>query len=171
MGGTLRRLEFLHHRDKLDNTKNFVLFQKDAIHTYVAQSGLIGDDLPNHTTVYNPLAGGLLARAIDPELGPPPGSRFATNKLYTGRYWTPGMHAAAAALRDAAELHGVSSIDLAYGWLRDRPGVDSVLVGPATVAHLDDALAAWSRPLPPELLARADEIHAGMTATDARYAR
>jgi len=53
VGGTLRRLEFLHHRDKLDNTKNFVLFQKDAVHTYVAQSGLIGDDLPNHTTVYN----------------------------------------------------------------------------------------------------------------------
>jgi YidC/Oxa1 family membrane protein insertase len=34
VGGTLRRLEFLHHRDKLDNTKNFVLFQKDAVHTY-----------------------------------------------------------------------------------------------------------------------------------------
>ena len=56
VGGTLRRLEFTEHRDKLDKSKNFVLFQKDAVHTYVAQSGLIGDALPNHTTVYNPAA-------------------------------------------------------------------------------------------------------------------
>ena len=53
LGGTLRRLEFTEHKDKLDKTKNFVLFQKDANHTYVAQSGLIGDELPNHTTLYN----------------------------------------------------------------------------------------------------------------------
>jgi YidC/Oxa1 family membrane protein insertase len=52
VGGTLRRLEFTEHRDKLDKTRNFVLFQKDAVHTYVAQSGLIGDELPNHTTAY-----------------------------------------------------------------------------------------------------------------------
>lgn len=53
VGGTLRRLEFTQHRDKVDKSKNLVLFQKDAAHTYVAQSGLIGDDLPNHTTVYS----------------------------------------------------------------------------------------------------------------------
>ncbi|HEX9450268.1 MAG TPA: membrane protein insertase YidC [Burkholderiales bacterium] len=52
VGGTLRRLEFTGHRDKVDKSRNFVLFQKDAAHTYVAQSGLIGDDVPNHTTVY-----------------------------------------------------------------------------------------------------------------------
>ncbi len=53
VGGTLRRLEFTEHKDKLDRSRNFVLFQKDADHTYVAQSGLIGDELPNHTTIYN----------------------------------------------------------------------------------------------------------------------
>ena len=56
VGGTLRRLEFTEHRDKLDKTRNFVLFQKDSLHTYVAQSGLIGDELPNHTTVYSSAA-------------------------------------------------------------------------------------------------------------------
>ena len=56
VGGNLRRLEFTEHRDKLDKTKNFILFQKDAVHTYVAQSGLIGDELPNHTTAYNSVA-------------------------------------------------------------------------------------------------------------------
>jgi YidC/Oxa1 family membrane protein insertase len=56
VGGTLRRLEFTGHRDKLDKSKNFVLFQKDDGHTYVAQSGLIGDELPNHTTAYHSAA-------------------------------------------------------------------------------------------------------------------
>ena len=56
VGGTLRRLEFTEHREKLDKTRNFVLFQKDSVHTYVAQSGLIGEELPNHTTVYNSAA-------------------------------------------------------------------------------------------------------------------
>ena len=56
VGGTLRRLELTDHKDKLDKSKNFVLFQKDAVHTYVEQSGLIGDELPNHTTVYNSTA-------------------------------------------------------------------------------------------------------------------
>ena len=56
VGGTLRRLEFTEHRDKLDKTRNFVLFQKDSVHTYVAQSGLIGEELPNHTTVYSSAA-------------------------------------------------------------------------------------------------------------------
>ncbi len=52
VGGSLRRLEFTRHKEKLDKTKNFVLFQKDASHTYVEQSGFIGNELPNHTTTY-----------------------------------------------------------------------------------------------------------------------
>ena len=56
VGGTLRRLEFTQHRDKLDKSRNFILFQKDAVHTYEAQSGLIGEEMPNHTTLYNSAA-------------------------------------------------------------------------------------------------------------------
>lgn len=52
VGGVLRKLELTRHRDKVDRSKNFVLFQQSANQTYVAQSGLIGNDLPNHTTVY-----------------------------------------------------------------------------------------------------------------------
>ncbi len=56
VGATLSRLEFTQHRDKVDKAKNFVLFEKDATHTYVAQSGLIGEGLPNHTTLYSAAA-------------------------------------------------------------------------------------------------------------------
>lgn len=52
LGGDLRRLEFKAHRDTVDKAKNFVLFQNTPQHVYVAQSGLIGNDMPNHRTVY-----------------------------------------------------------------------------------------------------------------------
>jgi len=50
-GGDLRRLELLEHLDTSDKKKNFTLLQQ-AEHTYVAQSGLIGNGLPNHRTRY-----------------------------------------------------------------------------------------------------------------------
>jgi YidC/Oxa1 family membrane protein insertase len=62
-GGELRRLELKRHRDTADKSKPFVLFQREADHTYVAQSGLIGEyvsesgqaekaEVPNHHTLY-----------------------------------------------------------------------------------------------------------------------
>ena len=52
VGGGIRRLQFTGHRDKLDASKDFVLFDKRSDHTYVAQSGLLGKEVPNHNTVY-----------------------------------------------------------------------------------------------------------------------
>lgn len=41
LGGTLKRLELLKHKDATDPAKNFVLFGPE--HSYSAQSGLIGE--------------------------------------------------------------------------------------------------------------------------------
>ncbi|MEK6591587.1 MAG: membrane protein insertase YidC [Pseudomonadota bacterium] len=51
-GGDLRRLEFKKHRATLDKNKNFVLFDSKPDHVYIAQSGLIGANLPNHRSTY-----------------------------------------------------------------------------------------------------------------------
>jgi YidC/Oxa1 family membrane protein insertase len=51
-GGDLRRLEFKKHRATLDRNKNFVLFENKPDHLYIAQSGLIGPNLPNHRSTY-----------------------------------------------------------------------------------------------------------------------
>jgi len=56
LGGDLRHLQFKKHRDILDKNKNFVLFEMSPERTYVAQSGLIGEGLPNHRTVYQATA-------------------------------------------------------------------------------------------------------------------
>lgn len=51
LGGDIVALELLTHPDTVDKAKNFVLLGPQ--HRYAAQSGLIGDGLPNHKTVYS----------------------------------------------------------------------------------------------------------------------
>ncbi len=126
-----------------------------------------------HTTVYNPLAGGLLAREARPGDTPPKGSRFDTNPLYRGRYWSEAMIARAGRYRALALDVGLSPISLAYAWLAHRraTGVDSILVGPGTVGHLDAALEGVRVKLAPDVLARIEALHLEIAGTDARYAR
>jgi len=49
-GGNLVYLELLKHKDRLQGAKNFVLFGPE--HHYSAESGLIGESLPNHRTLF-----------------------------------------------------------------------------------------------------------------------
>ncbi|MCU0868256.1 MAG: membrane protein insertase YidC, partial [Burkholderiales bacterium] len=51
-GGDLVHLELLDHGDPEEPTRPLVLFTRSAEHTYLAQSGLIGPGLPNHTTAW-----------------------------------------------------------------------------------------------------------------------
>ncbi|HUQ76520.1 MAG TPA: membrane protein insertase YidC [Burkholderiales bacterium] len=55
LGGTLKRLELLRHKDSNDPQKNFVLL--GPAHQYEAQSGLTGDGGPNHRTLWRADAG------------------------------------------------------------------------------------------------------------------
>jgi YidC/Oxa1 family membrane protein insertase len=50
LGGTLKRLELLRHKDSADPEKNFVLIS--PAHQYEAQSGLARDDGPNHRSLW-----------------------------------------------------------------------------------------------------------------------
>jgi len=52
VGGVLQHLELLQHRDKVDPSKNMVLFDESPDHTYLAQTGLVGNNLPNHKTPF-----------------------------------------------------------------------------------------------------------------------
>ncbi|MBI2312915.1 MAG: membrane protein insertase YidC [Betaproteobacteria bacterium] len=50
LGGELKRVELLRHQDREDKNKRFVLLETGLNRTYVAQSGLVGEGLPNHKT-------------------------------------------------------------------------------------------------------------------------
>src|SRR5438132_8224658 len=53
LGGTLKRLELLRHKDSSDPGRNFVLFGPH--HGYEAQSGITGENGPNHRTLWRAL--------------------------------------------------------------------------------------------------------------------
>ncbi len=118
---------------------------------------------PIHTTVYNPLAGGLLSGA--------PGKRFEKNTMYQRRYLSEAMLRATSRLGDVAKAAGMTLVTLAYRWIIGRPGVDSILVGPGSFQHLDDALAACTGALDDEVRAKADAIWLEMSGTEATYTR
>ncbi|MFK7930151.1 MAG: aldo/keto reductase [Myxococcota bacterium] len=126
---------------------------------------------PIHTTVYNPLAGGLLTGQHSLEAGAVPGGRFDKNPLYEGRYWRSAMFEGVDALSDVARAEGISLLQLAYAFVLRHPGVDSVLIGPGTQAHLQDALSARQVVLSTDALARIDEVYVNLVGTDATYAR
>lgn len=121
-----------------------------------------------HTTVYNALAGGLLSGRHQREAKPERGSRFDKNKMYVERYWTDRNFALVERYRAMA---GGDLPGFAHAWLASRPGVDSILIGPATLSQLDCALDACARTLSADVLAEVDRVHLEAMGTDAHYAR
>ncbi len=137
---------------------------------------------PIHTTVYNALAGGLLVGHHVPETGVtnekparkediPKGSRFDGNGMYQRRYWSARLFELVDAYRTVAREHGLTLVELSYAWLASREGIDSLLLGPGSTAHLDAAFDAVEKPLDAAVKKAIDAIHTGFLGSDARYAR
>ncbi len=56
-GGTIEQIALAKHRDATDTTKPYYPLLHTASRTLIAQSGLLGDGLPNHRTVYEVVPG------------------------------------------------------------------------------------------------------------------
>ena len=84
-GGTIVGLELNNYKASEDKLRNFSLF--DAKHQYAAQSGLIGEDLPNHKTLYTVSPGnlelGAEAKSIELRLEAPVVNGVKVTKIYT----------------------------------------------------------------------------------------
>ena len=74
-------------------------------------------------------------------------------------------------LAEIAKAEGMSLLELSYAWLAGAPGVDSILLGPASVAQLDEGALACKRALSPEVRARIDALYRTWTGTDTKYVR
>jgi aryl-alcohol dehydrogenase-like predicted oxidoreductase len=126
---------------------------------------------PIQTLAYNALAGGLLTGRHAFEETPGKGSRFDANTMYLRRFWTREMFGRVEQVRAVAESEGRTMVSLAYAWLASRPGVDSILVGPGTVAHLDDAFDAIEKPLSEAACKKLDELARDWLGSDTHYVR
>ena len=87
VGGDLVRLELTQHKATEDKTQSFVLMETSKDHTYVAQTGLIGEGLPNHKTEFK-LAPGTYelkpdSDKLDVRLEAPEANGLKVAKIYT----------------------------------------------------------------------------------------
>jgi YidC/Oxa1 family membrane protein insertase len=57
LGAVLTEVALSAHRDTFDEHKPYVLLQKNAERTFVAQTGLLGEGFPNHRTLWEALPG------------------------------------------------------------------------------------------------------------------
>jgi aryl-alcohol dehydrogenase-like predicted oxidoreductase len=67
------------------------------------------------------------------------------------------------AVLTAADGLGCAPLEVALAWVRDRPGVSSVLVGARTAAQLRGSLASEGVQLPTEILSALDEVSLAAT--------
>lgn len=51
-GGNLQHVALINHREANDKSKPIVILQQQGSRTYLAQSGLLGQELPNHTAKF-----------------------------------------------------------------------------------------------------------------------
>ena len=109
---------------------------------------------------WSPLAGGLLSGKYGRDAPPPPDSRYAdleTNPTQR-QHWTEPALDAIEKLRPLAAGRGCSLSQLALAWCLDRPGVTSPIVGPRTIAQLEDNLTALDLELTDQERATIDQI-------------
>jgi aryl-alcohol dehydrogenase (NADP+) len=119
---------------------------------------------------YNPLAGGFLTGK---HLSGPPteGTRFTmgggAGDRYLERYWHEQMFATVTELQGLAAEAGMTLAQLAVAWCLAQPAITAPIVGASKPGQLDDAVAAVTTPLEPELYARIDDLTRQYRISDA----
>ena len=106
---------------------------------------------------YNPMCGGLLTGRYGKYEDAPTDGRFTHRPNYRGRYWKKSFFDAVELIRDAAEKHGITSIEATYRWLAyhsmlnaDRG--DAILIGASKLSHLRQNMETIKAgPLPDEV--------------------
>ena len=92
---------------------------------------------------WSPLAGGILAGRYDDAAAGPEGSRLARmggrDSLFGQRVTARGV-VAAHEVGALARERGLTSSQLALLWCKDQPGITAPIIGPRTLAQLQDAL-------------------------------
>lgn len=96
---------------------------------------------------WSPLAGGILAGRYSASETLPEGSRATrTGATFTDRITPRGKEVAGEVAKMARE-RGINASQLALLWLKDQPGVTSPIIGPRTLAHLEEPLAIVDKKL------------------------
>jgi len=112
---------------------------------------------------WSPLGRGVLTGKY--RNGTPADSRAASPHLaaFVAPYLDRVSRRIVDAVLTAADGLGCAPLEVALAWIRDRPGVSSVLVGARTAAQFRGSLASEDIELPPEILTALDEVSLAAT--------
>jgi YidC/Oxa1 family membrane protein insertase len=86
IGGVIEEVALKEHRDGADKSKPYLVLMKTKDRMHVAQSGLIGNGLPNHNTPYNKVSSNTdmgSADTLEVRLSAPNSSGGKTDLVYT----------------------------------------------------------------------------------------
>ncbi len=95
---------------------------------------------------WSPLAGGILAGRYNDPKKYPEGSRAASGEWFARRVNQAGIEVARK-VETMAQERGLTITQLALLWVKDQPGVTAPIIGPRTMAHLEDALGILDKDL------------------------
>ena len=107
---------------------------------------------------WSPLATGVLAGRYERPDQAPQGSRAERLGAWLAPRVTERGIAAAKQVAELARQHNLTPAQLALLWVKDQPAVTAPILGPRTVAHLDDALPVLGMKLSLELAQALDAI-------------
>src|SRR5919202_1250795 len=110
---------------------------------------------------WSPLAGGILAGRYNDPAAVPEGSRLdrsGRDSMFGQRVTRRGVEVARA-LAPIAQERGLTLSQLALLWCKDQPGITAPIIGPRTMAQLEDAMGVLERQLEDEDRARLDALN------------
>ena len=90
---------------------------------------------------WSPLGGGLLTGKYNRGETPPAGARYVPGSWAMHRV-TPGMYEVVDALVPLAQAHNCTVGQLALAWCAQQPGISSPIIGPRTMAQVEENLGA-----------------------------
>lgn len=107
---------------------------------------------------WSPLGGGVLTGKY--RHGRPADSRAAGTHLepFVSRYLDPRCSSIVQAVATAAGGLGVTPLEVALAWVRDRPGVTAPILGARTATQLAGALQVERIDLPSEIVRALDDV-------------
>jgi len=120
---------------------------------------------------WSPLAGGILAGRYNANSSAagqfPEGSRATRmGQTFQDRVTERGVDAAQR-MGEMAQERGMTASQFALLWCKDQPGITAPILGPRTMAHLEDALGIADRKLDETDRALLDElVHPGTAVAD-----
>ena len=88
---------------------------------------------------WSPLAGGILAGRYNKPGEYPQGSRAENAAFFRDRVNETGIQVAQK-VSEMAQERSLTMTQLALLWCKDQPGITAPIIGPRTMAHLEDAL-------------------------------